>query len=67
MQSECCLPLQLKTESKRREQELADLERQDASLSAQVEESKRGKEDSVSAEQHPSPHVALSDTLQSLG
>ena len=31
---------------------LADLEKQHASLSAQIEESKRGKEDSVSAQQH---------------
>ncbi|CAL5219489.1 g1330 [Coccomyxa viridis] len=38
--------VKLKTECKRREQELADLEKQDTSLSAQIEESKMGKEDS---------------------
>lgn len=46
-----CL-LQLKTNAKQKEQVLADLEKQHASLSAQIEESKRGKEDSVSDPQH---------------
>ena len=44
--------MQLKTNAKQKEQVLADLEKQHASLSAQMEESKRGKEDSVSAQQH---------------
>lgn len=42
--------LQLKTEAKRKEDELAGLEKQDVSLSAQIEESKKGKENSVSSQ-----------------
>lgn len=49
--------LQLKTEAKRKEQELADLEKLDVSLSAQIEESKKGKEDSVSLQHHQAPAV----------
>ena len=52
------ISLQLKTEAKRREQELADLGRQDTSLSAQIAESKMGKEDSVCAQQRPSSSAA---------
>ena len=54
---------QLKTECKRREQELADLERQDTSLSAQIEESKTGKEDSVNTQQCTSSPAACLNLL----
>ena len=39
--------VQLKTEAKRKEQQLADLEKQDQDLTAYIRQSKMGKEDSV--------------------
>ena len=39
--------MQLKTEAKRKEQQLADLEKQDQDLAAYIRQSKKGKEDSV--------------------
>ena len=60
------LYLQLKTEAKRREQDLADLEKQDTSLSAQIAESKTGKEDSVSAQQFPPFPAASLDIMHRL-
>ena len=60
------LVLQLKTEAKKREQELAGLEGQDTSLSARIAESKMGKENSVCTYQHPSFPAVWLNTSQTL-